>query len=97
MPIYEYTCHACGHNSEEMKTIAARDEPCGQPCEKCGASEVKRGIPLPTMGVDATLTAEKATGGGWNELMDRMSAGVPKRYDHLQRAKSNHGGRLGPM
>ena len=96
MPIYEYTCHACGHNSEEMKTIAARDEPCGQPCEKCGASEVKRGIPLPTMGVDATLTPDKATGGMWSELTNKIQKTVPKRYEGLERSKSFNGGKFGP-
>jgi len=96
MPIYEYTCHSCGHTTEEIKTMATRDEPCGLPCEKCGESEVKRGIPMTTMGVDATLNADKATGGQWSELVNKMQQTVPKRYDGLERSKSFNGGKYGP-
>ena len=70
--------------------------PCGLPCVECGELAVKRDVPLTTMGADATLNADKATGGQWSELVDKMAKSTPKRYDNLERSKSFGGGKLGP-
>ena len=60
---------------------------------------VKRGVPSTIQtGVDATLTPNKATGGRWGELMDRMqkAPGIRKSdADHLQNASSKTGKRMG--
>lgn len=83
MPMYDYTCVACGEKWEEMKSMANRDEPCKNPCPHCGEKSVKKTIEaFPTMGTDATLTADKATGGQWGELMNRMKDKVPDRMKH---------------
>ncbi len=39
MPLYEFTCPACGEQFEEMKRIAQRDEP--EPCPSCGANATR--------------------------------------------------------
>jgi putative FmdB family regulatory protein len=39
MPLYEFSCPSCGHQFEEMKRLAQRDEP--EPCPSCGASATR--------------------------------------------------------
>ena len=40
MPIYEYVCHKCGHEFEELvQTISSRDEVA---CPSCGATKATR-------------------------------------------------------
>jgi putative FmdB family regulatory protein len=40
MPIYEYRCESCGHEYEQMTTMARRDAKRG--CPECGATKVER-------------------------------------------------------
>ena len=99
MPVYEYYCTECGHEFTEILPMARYDEPCERPCESCLMEGVKRGVPSTIQtGVDATLTPNKATGGRWGELMDRMqkAPGIRKSdADHLQNASSKTGKRMG--
>jgi len=101
MPIYEYYCTECGHAFTEILPMAKYDEPCAEPCSACLMESVKRGVPSSIQtGVDATLNADKATGGQWGELMNRMqiAPGIRKKdSDHLQNASAKTGKRMGPM
>ena len=46
------------------------------------------------MEADSTLTANKKTGGQWNELMHKMKDYTPNRYhDKFDKASSNSGKR----
>jgi hypothetical protein len=48
----------------------------------------------PGLAADTTLTANKATGGAWNELMSKMKRGMPKRYHkNMDRATNKTGTR----
>lgn len=40
MPIYEYTCSACGHGFEQL--IRSQDEERGLRCPSCGKKKVDR-------------------------------------------------------
>ncbi|HRX83652.1 MAG TPA: zinc ribbon domain-containing protein [Phycisphaerae bacterium] len=40
MPIYEYHCNGCGHEFEEMTSMARRDAKLA--CPACGAKQVER-------------------------------------------------------
>ena len=97
MPIYEYECDACRHQFEEMQTMANDKVPCGLPCPECGEEKVRKGFrSAPAGSADSTLTPDKATGGRWSELMDRVknSGQVPKKYhDNLDKASSRTGRR----
>jgi putative FmdB family regulatory protein len=42
MPIFEYRCEDCGHEFEELESIADRDKP--RECPSCGATDVTRKI-----------------------------------------------------
>jgi len=43
--------------------------------------------------VDTTLTADKATGGQFSEITDRIKRGTPKQYhETLDRAANRDGG-----
>ena len=73
MPTYDYQCETCNHQFDRFEKISSRDEPCKEPCPECNENKVRRGwFNAPVGGVDATLTANKATGGQWNQLMEKM-------------------------
>ena len=98
MPLYEYYCDKCQHAFDEILTVSKRNEPTEQPCPECGAKEVRKGVSEATMGVDATLTPDKATGGRWKEMMNRVKDGVPQRYhDGLDSTTKNTGAQYGPQ
>lgn len=40
MPLYEYTCEACGHRFEILQRMGAGSQ--GVQCPRCGSQEVKR-------------------------------------------------------
>tara|TARA_R110000824_G_scaffold224990_2_gene412646 strand:+ start:3370 stop:3660 length:291 start_codon:yes stop_codon:yes gene_type:complete len=80
MPMYDYVCEVCEHCFEESLSMNDRDRPTKNPCPKCGETQVKKTVGgFPSVATDATLTADNATGGRWNELMSRMKPGLPAR------------------
>jgi len=94
MPIYEYTCESCSHTHDAMRTIASRDEPIE--CPECGSSECKRNITSALGAVDTTLTPDKATGGQFSQLMDKMKRSSTKdAHATLDRASSRNAGMWG--
>lgn len=110
MPVYEYYCNKCEHTFDEVLPMSRYNEPCENPCPKCGgggggadddsssssSSSVQRVVSITQMGVDATMTPDKKTGGQFSELMSRMKDGLPKRYrDNLDHASSRTGKRMG--
>jgi len=77
--------------------MSRMNEPVKSPCPKCGKQTVKKGISATTMGADMNLTPDKATGGDWSRLMDKVKKSTPKReHDRLDSYTSNSGGHLGP-
>ena len=80
MPIYDYMCEACEYHFEESLSMSDMNKPTKEPCPKCGKKKIKKTVGgFPSLSADSTLTANNATGGRWNELMDRMKPGLPKR------------------
>ena len=53
MPIYEYSCRACGHQFEEWQKIT--DKPIRK-CPKCAARKVEKLV---------SVTSFQLKGGGW--------------------------------
>jgi len=82
MPSYGFRCEKCEHRFDEFLSMNERDAPLTKACPKCKKKKVVREFDNYTqnIGSDATLNANKATGGQWNELMGRMKKGVAKRY-----------------
>jgi len=98
MPIYEYYCDdtKCNHQFEEVLSISRRDEPITNPCPECGMKTIKKGVSATTMGADMKMTPDKATGGDWSRLMDKVKRSTPPRYhNHIEDTKSNRSGGLG--
>ena len=96
MPSYDYMCEACNETRDDFQMISSRDAPCKKPCPHCKKKKVKRTLPteFPQMEADSTLTANKKTGGQWNELMHKMKDYTPNRYhDKFDKASSNSGKR----
>ena len=95
MPIYEYLCPKCGHQSEQMCRVEERDAPCKRPCVDCGARGVRRDWrSAPVGGVDATA----GPGADFKELAKKIARGVPKSArENLERAASLRGRKYGPQ
>jgi putative FmdB family regulatory protein len=95
MPTYEFACKKCEHTFDLYLKIDEREQPLSKPCPNCKAKKsVTRNFNnyTQTIGSDATLTPNKATGGRWNELMGRMKKGIAKRYHkNLDVASANTG------
>jgi putative FmdB family regulatory protein len=94
MPTYNYECDKCQKVWEEIHMMKDRDLPTTLPCPKCKAEgTVKKSWAgcTPGLGVDHTLTPDKATGGRWSELMSKIKRGQPKhqqaRFDKGNNAK----------
>jgi len=99
MPLYGYRCEECECQFDRLLGVSERDQPISEPCPECGENGVKKLIDVCTMGVDANLTPDRATGGDWSKLMDRMKKGnVSKKYHkNLNRATDSTGRKFGPQ
>ena len=80
--MYDYRCEKCEKLWEEHLSMSNSDKPCGEKCPHCGADDtVKKHVGgFPGVNVDATLTPDKATGGRWSEVMNRINNSLPDRY-----------------
>ncbi len=82
MPIYAFICESCHNTFDETLSMKDNNIPISNPCPKCKKKKVVRNYvgESVAMSVDATISANKATGGAWNELMAKMKPGMPKRF-----------------
>jgi hypothetical protein len=96
MPSYEFSCNKCKKTWDTFLTIANRDKPLSEPCPFCSKEKCVEknwmGTSL-SIASDATLTPNKATGGRWNELMQKMKSGLPARYAKKLDSPNNMSGR----
>ena len=77
--------------------MSRRDEPMQNPCPECGKKTVKKGVSAATMGADMNYSPDKATGGDWSRLMDKVKKVTPKsRHGMLDSISDNNAGHLGP-
>ena len=96
MPIYDYRCEKCEELWEENLSMSKMNSPTKKPCPHCEETGcvVKHVGGFPGLATDATLTANKKTGGQWNELMGRMKNVVGRDYkSKLDRASERTGTR----
>jgi len=95
MPSYDYRCEKCEVIWDEFHTISDRDKPCKKKCPHCGEKKaVSRHIgAFPSTQTDTTMSANKTTGGQWNELMTRMKNYTPERHHHKLDTASSQSGR----
>jgi len=82
MPIYDYICESCDNHWEENLGMSSSEKPCKKPCPACKKKgKVKKHIGgFPNVSFDSTMTANKKTGGRWNEMMNKIKSGTPDRY-----------------
>ena len=66
MPIYAFTCDACGHEFDRLQKLS---DPDPEACPSCGAPAVKRKLTAPSF---------RLAGGGWYET-DFKKDGEKKR------------------
>lgn len=62
MPIYEYHCNGCGHDFEEMTSMADRDAT--RPCPHCGTKKTDRKCSAIATGRAEGHTHDHSHGGG---------------------------------
>jgi putative FmdB family regulatory protein len=95
MPTYVYECNACQHIFEEIHTMKEHNTPTKKPCPICNEKRIKKswkGV-SPALSADNTLTPDKATGGKWGEMMNRIKGNIPKRYHEKIDKSSNMTGK----
>lgn len=99
MPLYEYKCKECGITTEIITSVTNRDSDAkvtGCPgCLKKGVLE--RIVSNIMIASDSTLSPNKATGGQWNALIDKITntgAGIDNTAKkNLEQTKHNRGRR----
>ena len=82
MPNYNYECDKCGKLWDEIHPMSERDTPTTKPCPHCKKKNCVRkswADCTPGLGADWSLTPDKATGGRWSEVMNKIKRGLPKR------------------
>jgi putative FmdB family regulatory protein len=82
MPIYSFLCEKCEHKFDQNLSMKDNDKPIKSPCPQCGKKAVIRDYMSEGVGMamDTTLSPNKATGGAWNELMNKMKTTLPPRH-----------------
>jgi putative FmdB family regulatory protein len=96
MPNYGFVCSKCEHTFDLYLKMEERENPISEKCPNCGKKKsVRRQYDSFTQPIsaDATLTPNKATGGRWNALMNRMKPGLAKRFHKNLDAASSRTGR----
>lgn len=94
MPTYDYRCEGCEKIWDVYQTISKRDVPCAEKCPHCGEKKVVRHIgEFPSTAADSNLTANKKTGGQWNDLMQKMKSYTPDRFHSKLDQSSSQTGR----
>ncbi len=66
MPIYEYTCAACGHQLEALQKLS---DPLLTDCPECGKPALKKQI---------SAAGFRLKGGGWYETDFKNKSGAKK-------------------
>jgi putative FmdB family regulatory protein len=95
MPTYAFKCESCEHCFDAQLAMKDNDTPLKNPCPSCGKKKILRDYTNERTGfaIDATLTANKATGGAWNELMAKMKPTLTTRHKRsLDAASELRGG-----
>jgi putative FmdB family regulatory protein len=96
MPSYDFICNKCQKKWELFLSIQNRENPTKERCPHCSAENcVEKDWSSTALSIssDATLTPNKATGGRWNELMQKMKSGLPERYKKKLDTTNNMSGR----
>ena len=96
MPTYDFKCEKCSQKWTQFLLIQDRENPVKNACPHCNKKNcVIREWTTENLSIasDATLTANKKTGGAWNELMSKMKSGLPERYAKKLDSPNNMTGR----
>lgn len=64
MPIFEYRCDTCGHEFEELESVADRDKP--RKCPECGKKGVERVISVFAAKVGGSHSSPGCGSGGFS-------------------------------
>lgn len=93
MPMYSFICESCTFEFTELLSVDKRKSPAKCHCPKCFKKTVIPQVSSICIFSDTTLTANKKTNGGWNQLMTKMKNGIPKKYHKTLDTASDRTGR----
>lgn len=94
MPNYGFVCEKCNHKFDSLLSISDREKPLNEPCPSCKKKSIKRDYEDVHVAVasDSTMSADKATGGRWKHLVDKIKRKTPKRaHANLDKASGLSG------
>ena len=77
MPIYEYKCSNCSDSFTRITSIATRNDPENESCEKCGNQSIQRQITAVPVG-DSVRLGLRTHDDGFREVLSKISEKVPK-------------------
>jgi putative FmdB family regulatory protein len=75
MPLYGYSCRACGHEFEKLTSISNKDLPKSEPCPSCGEVQVQEHIST----MNFRLNDVKPSG-EFNELLQKIQNGSGAKH-----------------
>ena len=80
MPIFEYTCAACGHRFEKL----VRRDITPPPCDACGDARVERNLTLPSVKSETTRgkSMRAAKKRDQAQATDRVQAQIAYEKNH---------------
>ena len=94
MPTYTYRCTKCEAVWEDFRMMSKREEPCGEPCPKCEATEcVEKAVDgFQTVWVDTKhdWANTKNLSNGFKERMLRVADGLPRNSPEQQRMRDQY-------
>ena len=71
MPMYDYSCSACGHKFEQMEKIDNRKDPEKKPCPNCSKNTVEFQIGAPAIADSVRMGITKPDA-GFREIMAKV-------------------------
>ena len=94
MPTYTYRCTKCEAVWEDFRTMANREEPCGEPCPKCEATECVEKAVDNISGVKIDTKHDwrntKNLSAGFKDRMLQIAEGLPVSDGSRQRMRDQY-------
>ena len=81
MPLYDYKCSSCSEISTQMRSIADRKVPEGEPCPACGQQTLTFMIGTPGVG-DPVRLGVRTIDNGFREVLSKIGSSQPKSNLH---------------
>ena len=83
MPLYAYACVDCGHEWEEVLSVADMDDPLERPCPECCSEHIIRCVGAPLISSKfGTINAKKSLPEDFKARMNQIRKEHPRGFKH---------------